>query len=292
MEAKTIPTVKLSNGVDMPQIGFGLFQIKDYDKCYRCVTDAIECGYRLFDTAVAYFNENAIGDATADAIKNELVKREDLFLTTKVWVQDYGKEETRLSVENSLKRLRTDYLDLVLLHQPFGNWQEAWKALEQLQREGKIRAIGTSNFTSARMKQLLNIADVRPQVNQIEIHPFYSEAKYTDRLLHQHIQTEAWGPLNEGQRDIFENNTLTRIGQVHGKTAAQTALRWNLQKGNVIIPKGTKKEHMQENIDILDFTLSPEEMSDIDAMDRGRSEIIDFNSKATERLLLKLKVHD
>lgn len=287
-----IPTVTLSNGVEMPQIGFGLFQIRDYNECHRCVTDAIDCGYRLFDTAAAYFNEDALGDAAAEAIEKGKVRREDLFLTTKVWLQDFGKEETRAAVEKSMQNLRTDYLDLVLLHQPFGNWQEAWKTLEQLQREGKIRAIGTSNFNQKKMDQLLAIADVAPQVNQIEIHPFYTETRYTTRLLKQHIQPEAWGPLNEGQRDIFENGTLARIGQAHGKSVAQVALRWNLQKGNVIIPKGTKKEHMKENIDILDFTLSPEEMGSIDAMDRGRSEIIDFDSKATERLLLKLKVHE
>lgn len=293
MDSTTIavPKVKLSNGVEMPQIGFGVFQLRDYDICRQCVLEAIRCGYRLFDTAAAYFNENAVGDAAAGAISEGLVTREDLFLTTKVWLQDFGREETRLAVEKSMQNLRTDYLDLVLLHQPYGNWKDAWAALEELQREGKVRAIGTSNFTDSRMKELLALGGAVPQVNQIEIHPFYTESSYTERLRRKKIQPEAWGPLNEGQRGIFDNTVLTEIGAAHGKSAAQTALRWNLQKGNVIIPKGTRPEHMRENIDILDFALTPEEMDQIDSMDHGHSEIIDFNNPATERLLLKLKIH-
>lgn len=276
----------------MPQIGYGVFQIKDYDTCRKCVREAIECGYRLFDTAAAYFNENAVGDAMAEAIDDGIVRREDIFLATKVWLQDYGREKTRAAVEKSMKNLRTDYLDLVLLHQPFGEWLEAWKELEELQKEGRIRAIGTSNFTPAKMKELLADADVRPQINQIEIHPFYTENRYTARLRSEHIQPEAWGPLNEGQRAIFENPILTRIGHAHGKSAAQVALRWNLQRGNVIIPKSTRRSHMEENLNILDFALSDEEMSQVESMDLGHSEIIDFESPATERLLLKWKIHD
>lgn len=292
MDANKIPAVTLSNGVKMPQIGFGLFQMRDYDNCRKCVSDAISCGYRLFDTAAAYFNEEALGDAAAEQISRGLVKREDLFLTTKVWLQDFGEKETEAAVESSMRNLKTDYIDLVLLHQPFGNWQAAWKSLERMQKEGRIRAIGISNFNEQKMKELLKIAGEKPQVNQIEIHPFYTEENYTNELRREGIQPEAWGPLNEGQRHIFENSVLTEIGKKYGKSAAQTALRWNLQKGNVIIPKGTKKEHMMENFDIFDFELTPEDMSVISSMDLGHSEIIDFNSPATERLLLKLRIHD
>lgn len=287
-----IPKVTLSNGISMPQIGFGVFQLKNYDECRRVVSEALECGYRLFDTAAAYFNENAVGDAAVEAVEKGLVKREDLFLTTKVWIQDYGEKETCASVAKSMEKLQTKYLDLVLLHQPYGNWKEAWRTLEELQKEGKIRAIGTSNFTEEKMEELLSFACVKPQVNQIEIHPFYTENQYTQRLRQENIQAEAWGPLNEGQRMIFRNPVLTEIGNAHGKTAAQTALRWNLQKGNIIIPKSTKREHMQENLDILDFALSGEEMSRIDSMDLGHSEIIDFHSPVTERLLMKWKIHE
>lgn len=276
----------------MPQIGYGVFQIRDHEKCKICVSKAIRLGYRLFDTAAAYFNEDAVGEAADEAVRNGMVRRDELFLTTKVWLQDYGEKETRAVVEKSLKNLRTDYIDLVLLHQPFGNWQEAWTVLEKLQEEGVVKAIGTSNFTQKKMRELLSIAKVKPQVNQIEMHPFYSERAYADRLPRDGIQPEAWGPLNEGQCDIFHNNVLTEIGKAHGKSAAQTALRWNIQHGNVVIPKSLKEEHMKENLAIFDFELSQDEMAAIDSMDRGRSEIIDFESMATERLLLKLKIHD
>lgn len=291
MKILKIPQVILSGNISMPQIGYGVFQIKDYEECRKCVSEAIDCGYRLFDTAAAYFNENAVGDACLQMLQEGKVKRNELFLTTKVWLQDFGEEETKAAVQKSLENLRTDYLDLVLLHQPYGKWQEAWKALEQLQKDGIVRAIGTSNFTLQKMRQLLSIANVKPQINQIEIHPFYAEGEYTKQLLDEGIQPEAWGPLNEGQRDIFRNPVLTGVGKAHGKTAAQAALRWNIQKGNVVIPKSVQREHMQENLDIFDFELSPEEMRAIDAMDRGRSEIIDFENPATERLLMKLKIH-
>lgn len=292
MNKQNIPVVELSGGISMPQIGYGVFQIRDYEECRRCVSEAIACGYRLFDTAAAYFNEDAVGDAVAEAIQKGIVRREDIFLTTKVWLQDFGEEETERAVRKSMRNLKTDYLDLVLLHQPYGNWQAAWKTLEKLQKEGIIRAIGTSNFTEQKMNELLRFAGQKPQINQIEIHPFYTETGYTEKLKEAGIQPEAWGPLNEGQRGIFQNTVLTEIGERYGKSAAQIALRWNLQSGNVIIPKGTKEKHMRENLDILDFELSPDEMAMISAMDLGHSEIIDFNNPATGRLLMKLKIHD
>lgn len=291
MRTPVIPTVLLSGNISMPQVGYGVFQIRDYGTCKQCVREAIGLGYRLFDTASAYFNEDAVGDACAAAISDGEVRREDLFLTTKVWLQDFGEKETEAAVERSLRNLRTDYLDLVLLHQPYGRWQEAWRSLEKLQKKGLIRAIGTSNFTPGKMQELLSFAHGKPQVNQIEIHPFYTEDGYTEELHRENIQPEAWGPLNEGQRNIFRNPILTEIGKSHGKTAAQTALRWNLQKGNVVIPKSTNPDHMKENLDIFDFELTSKEMTEIESMDLGRSEIIDFENPATERLLMKLKIH-
>ena len=292
MNTLSVPCIQLSEDIKMPLVGYGVFQIRDYRTCRTCVREAIDCGYRLFDTAAAYFNEEAVGDAVADAIRDGAVKREDVFLTTKIWIQDYGKDETPAALEASLKKLRTDYIDLVLLHQPFGRWQEAWKTLGELKQRGVIRAIGTSNFTRKKMRELLSFSQVRPAVNQVEIHPFYAESRYCRFLQKEHIQPEAWGPLNEGQRGIFRNAVLTEIGQAHGKSAAQAALRWNIQKGNVIIPKSTRVDHMKENLDIFDFELAPEEMKAIDALDRGRSEIMDFENPATERLLMKLKIHD
>lgn len=291
MRTPVVPSVILSGNIAMPQVGYGVFQIRDYDTCKQCVREAIDFGYRLFDTAAAYFNEDAVGDAVSEAIQDKAVRREELFLTTKVWLQDFGEKETEAAVERSLENLGTDYLDLVLLHQPYGRWQEAWRSLEELQKKGLVRAIGTSNFTPGKMRELLSFVHVKPQVNQIEIHPFYTESAYTNKLQEEEIQPEAWGPLNEGQRNIFRNPTLTEIGRGHGKTAAQTALRWNIQKGNVIIPKSTNPDHMKENLDIFDFELTSEEMKKIESMDLGRSEIIDFDNPATERLLMKLKIH-
>lgn len=248
-------------------------------------------GYRLFDTAAAYFNESALGNATQAAIAAGTVKREDLFLTTKVWLQDYGHRETRQAVQDSLENLQTDYLDLVLLHQPFGNWQEAWETLEELQSEGLIRAIGTSNFTKEKLEELLGSAEIIPQVNQMEIHPFYSERDYTEWLREKGIQPEAWGPLCEGLKGIFTNPVLSQIGEHYGKSAAQVALRWSLQQGNVIIPQGKQEDHCRENLEVCDFELSEEDMEQISKLDLGHSEIIDFHSPATERLLLKWKIH-
>lgn len=286
-----IPMIDLNNGVSMPQIGYGVFQITDPDQCRNCVREAIDKGYRLFDTASAYYNEEAVGEACLEAVEDGRIRREDLFLETKVWLSDFGDSETVTSVQNSMKKLKTDYLDLVVLHQPFGKWKEAWKTLENLQKDGIIRAIGISNFNRKKTEELLNFAEVIPQVDQIEMHPFYSEQDLFDYLKEKKIQPQAWGPFSEGLRDIFRNPVLTEIGAAHGKTAAQTALRWNIQRGAAVIPKATVTEHMKEDLDIFDFELSDEEMKQISAMDIGHSEIIDFESPATERLLKKLHVY-
>lgn len=286
------PWVKLESGVEMPQIGYGAFGIRDNEECRRCIGEAIESGYRLFDTASAYFNEAAVGAAVQDAISLGTIRREDIFMTTKVWLQDYGRGETKASVVNSLQNLQMDYLDLVLLHQPFGRWKEAWRALEELYEEGMVRAIGVSNFTEGKITELLHIANRKPDVDQIEAHPFYTQKELTDKLRKTHIQTEAWGPLNEGQRGIFSNTVLTEIGRVYGKTPAQVALHWNLQRGNVVIPGTRKIEHMKENLDIFDFQLSSDEMERIEKLDYGYSEIMDFENPATEHLLLKYRIHD
>lgn len=287
-----IPYITLANGARMPQVGYGVFQLTDYDECRACVYDAIRQGYRLIDTASAYFNEEAIGDAVQQAVSEGLVQRSDLFITTKVWIQDYSRQGVRSSIEQSLAKLKTDYLDLVLLHQPYGSWQQAYQALEEIYREGISHSIGVSNFNQEKMTQLLSSANIRPMVNQIEIHPFFSEKGYTRWLLQQNIQPQAWGPLNEGQRGIFTHPLLTNIGKKYGKTAAQIALRWNIQQGNAVIPKSRRHDHRAENIDLFDFQLNKQEMEQIDQLDEGYSEIIDLDNPASERLFLKWKIHE
>lgn len=283
-------TVRLSSGADMPVLGFGVFQITDLAQCTQCVRWAIEDGYRLFDTASAYFNEQAVGEACAQEIKQGTVKREDLFLTTKVWLQDYGNGNTVRSVKRSLQRLGTDYLDLVLLHQPFGKWKEAWQELEELNREGVVRSIGVSNFTPDKFRQLLSVARVRPAVDQIERHPFFAQDRFASCLKKEDVQQESWGALCEGLKDIFQNPVLGRIGAKYGKTAAQTAIRWNIQTGSVALIKSVRPEKIQEDFDVFDFSLTNEEIREIGALDAGHSEIIDLDSPVTERLLMKVHI--
>lgn len=285
-----IPAVVLSNGVAMPALGYGVFQITDPAECRGCVYQALKTGYRLIDTAVAYGNERAVGEGVARAVAEGIVSREEVFVTTKVWLHDFGDGLTRRSVGNSMERLGIDYIDMVLLHQPFGDFRGAWSELEDMYSEGRIRAIGTSNFTEPKVKELLTAANIVPHVNQMEMHPFFSEDRFARRLIRKNIQPQAWGPLCEGQRGIFSNPVLTEIGQTHGKSPAQVALRWNLQMGNAVVTRSTKKDHMEEDADIFDFQLSPEEMTKIGRMDLGYSEIMDFRNPATERLLKKLKV--
>ena len=259
-------TVTLSNGVKMPVLGYGVYQVTP-EECERCVLDALAAGYRLLDTAQSYFNEEQVGSA----IRRSGVPREEIFLTTKVWVEHYGYEAARASVLESMRKLKTDYLDLVLLHQPFADYYGAYRALEKLYEEGKIRAIGVSNFYPDRLVDLASFARIRPMVNQVEIHPYHQQQEAKHWMDKYGVQAEAWAPFGEGRGGLFRDSVLTEIGQKHGKTAAQVVLRWHLQRGVVVIPKSVRPERMRENIDVFDFALSAEEMERISALDQKQS---------------------
>lgn len=254
--------VTLSNGVKMPQLGYGVYQVTQ-EECERCVLDALEAGYRHIDTAQSYFNEEQVGNA----IEKSGVAREDIFLTTKVWIEHYGEGTTRASVEESLRKLKTDYLDLVLLHQPFGDAYGAWRDLTAMYNEGKIRAIGISNFYVDRMVEFCEFNEVAPMVNQMERHPLNQNTELQEWESTCHIAPEAWAPFGEGRGGLFENPVLAEIGKAHGKTTAQVMLRWNLQRGVVVIPKSVHRERMEENLDVFDFELSDDEMAKIAALD-------------------------
>lgn len=259
-------TVTLSNGVKMPVLGYGVYQVTP-EECERCVLDALAAGYRLLDTAQSYFNEEQVGSA----IRRSGVPREEIFLTTKVWVEHYGYEAAGASVLESMRKLKTDYLDLVLLHQPFADYYGAYRALEELYEEGKIRAIGVSNFYPDRLVDLASFARIRPMVNQVEIHPYHQQQEAKHWMDKYGVQAEAWAPFGEGRGGLFRDSVLTEIGQKHGKTAAQVVLRWHLQRGVVVIPKSVRPERMRENIDVFDFALSAEEMERISALDQKQS---------------------
>lgn len=258
--------VTLNNGVKMPILGYGVYQVSA-DECERCVSDALNVGYRSIDTAQSYFNEESVGRAVAKSG----IDRKDLFLTSKVWVEFYGYEEAKKSVLTSLKKLQTDYVDLMLLHQPFADYYGAYRALEDLYNEGKIRAIGISNFYADRMVDIASFCRIKPMVNQMETHPFNQQTELKKWAEKYHIQLEAWAPFGEGRGDMFTNTTLTEIGQKYGKTAAQVILRWHIQNGVVVIPKSTHKERMEENFNVFDFALSSEDMQKISMLDKQTS---------------------
>lgn len=258
--------VTLANGVEMPMLGYGVYQVTK-DECERCVLDALSVGYRSLDTAQSYFNEEEVGSA----IKKSGVPRDEIFLTTKVWVEHYGYDECRKSVEVSLKKLQTDYIDLMLLHQPFADYYGAWRALEDLYKEGKLRAIGISNFYPDRMVDLASFAEIRPMVNQIEIHPHHQQATAKEWNEKYGLQLEAWAPFGEGRGGMFDLPELKAIAEKYGKTTAQVILRWHLQRDIVIIPKSTHKERMAENFDIFDFELTAEDMAAIATLDKKES---------------------
>src|SRR6476469_3057224 len=251
--------VKLNNGIEMPILGFGVFQVKDLAECERSVRDAIDVGYRLIDTAQSYGNEEAVGKA----IKKSGVAREDLFITTKLWIQSNGYEGTKRAFENSLKRLQLDYLDLYLIHQPFGDVYGEWKAMEELYKEGKVRAIGVSNFHPDRLIDLIVHNEIVPAVNQIETHPFHQQIETQQFLQENNVQIESWGPFAEGKNNIFGNELLLSAAQKYNKSVAQVILRWLTQRGVVAIPKSVRKERIVENINIFDFDLSPEDIEAI-----------------------------
>ena len=258
--------VTLNNGIKMPQLGYGVYQTPPQET-KRCVLDAIEVGYRSIDTAQAYNNEVGVGEALAASG----LPREEFFLTTKVWISNAGYEKAKASIAESMEKLRTDYLDLLLIHQPFGDYYGTYRAMEELYKEGKVRAIGVSNFGPDRYLDIQHFAEAKPAVNQIETHVFQQQKLARQYLKKYGCQIESWGPFAEGRKDMFTNPTLTEIGARHGKTAAQTALRFLLQSGVVIIPKSTHKDRMQQNFDIFDFALTSEEMTVIEALDGGES---------------------
>ena len=280
--------ILLNNGVKMPVEGYGVFQISDEAQCEQCVLDALETGYRLFDTAAAYYNEAAVGRA----VRESGIPRDEIFITTKLWVQDAGYDQTLAAFEQSRKNLGLDYVDLYLIHQPFGDYYGAWRAMEDLYREGIVKAIGVSNFSPERIVDLCMNHEIKPSVNQIEIHPFYQQEEALRVMRSYDIVPEAWGPLSEGQKDIFHHRTLQKIAQRHGKTTAQVILRWHFQRGIVAIPKTIHKERMKENMDIWDFELTQKDMKEIEAMDIGHSEIIDYRCFCTARQLNSIKIHD
>lgn len=256
----------LSSGIQMPMLGYGVYQVSQQE-CERCVLDALKTGYRSLDTAQSYFNEEQVGLA----IKKSGIPRNEIFLTTKVWVEHYGYEAAKASVVRSMQNLQTDYLDLLLLHQPFGDYYGAWRALEDLYKEGYVRAIGVSNFYPDRLVDLASFARICPMVNQVEIHPYHQQGEAITWMKKYHVQPEAWAPFGEGRGGLFQDPTLMAIGQAHGKSAAQVMLRWHLQRGVVVIPKSTHLTRMEENLQVFDFTLSDEEMDLIAALDKKQS---------------------
>lgn len=280
--------VTLSNGVKMPLEGFGVFQVPEATVCEQAVRDALSVGYRLIDTAAAYFNEEAVGAA----IRKSGIPREELFITTKLWVQDAGYESAKKAFETSMRKLGLDYLDLYLIHQPMNDYYGAWRAMEELYEAGKIRAIGVCNFYPDRLTDLCMNAKIAPMVNQVELHPFFAQTGAIENMKSLNVRPEAWGPMAEGKHGIFTHPVLTEIGRKYGKTAAQVALRWNAQRGVVIIPKSTHRERMEENFNIWDFALSEEDMTAVAALDLGRSEIIDHSTAETAKFLNSWKIHD
>ena len=263
--------VKLNNGVEMPILGFGVFQVKDLDECERSVRDAIDVGYRLIDTAQSYGNEEAVGKA----IKNSNVKREELFITTKLWIQSDGYEGTKKAFETSLKKLQLDYLDLYLIHQPFGDVYGEWKAMQELYKEGRVKVIGVSNFHPDRLIDLIIHNEIVPAVNQVETHPFHQQNEAQKFLQENNVQIESWGPFAEGKNNLFHNELLLSIGKKYNKTVAQVVIRWLTQRGIVAIPKSVRKERMEENFAIFDFELSTEDMEAIKTLDTNATLFFD-----------------
>lgn len=281
-------TVKLNNGVEMPILGFGVFQVTDLAECERSVVEAIETGYRLIDTAQSYMNEEAVGKA----ITRSGVPREDLFITTKLWMQSNGYDGAMQNFEKSLKKLKLDYLDLYLIHQPFGDVYGEWRAMEELYKEGRIRAIGVSNFHPDRLVDLIVHNEVVPAVNQVETHPFHQQIEAQQIMIDNNVQIESWGPFAEGKNDIFNNELLKSIGAKYDKSIAQVILRWLTQRGIVAIPKSVRKERMAENLDSLDFKLSAEEMEKIKTLDTNVSSFFDHRDPKMVKWLGERKLND
>lgn len=269
-------TVTLNNGIQMPILGFGVFQIPDAQECERSVIDAIQTGYRLIDTAASYMNEEAVGKG----IRQGGVAREDLFVTTKLWVQDAGFERTQRAIERSLRRLQVDYLDLYLIHQPFGDVHGAWRAMEEAYRQGKLRAIGVSNFHPDRLMDIRLFNEVAPAVNQVEVNPFQQQIDSAAFMKEQGVQAQAWAPFAEGRNNLFENEVLIDIGARHGKSVGQVVLRWLIQRGIAALAKSVRKERMAENIAVFDFQLDEADMARITALDTNTSSFFSHRDPA------------
>jgi diketogulonate reductase-like aldo/keto reductase len=279
-------TVKVNNGVEMPILGFGVFQVKDLEECERSVVDAIQSGYRLIDTAQSYENEEAVGKT----IKRSGVAREELFITTKLWIQSNGYEGTKKAFETSLKKLQLDYLDLYLIHQPFGDVYGEWRAMQDLYKEGSVRAIGVSNFQPDRLIDLIIHNEIVPAVNQVETHPFHQQIETQQFLQENNVQIESWGPFAEGRNNIFHNELLLSIGIKYNKSIAQVILRWLTQRGVIAIPKSVRKERMEENFNSLDFELSAEDMEAIKTLDTKASAFFDHRDPAMVKWLGERKL--
>lgn len=274
-------TIRLSNGVEMPMIGYGVYQV-DPDECERCVSDALEVGYRMIDTAQAYHNEEGVGAAVAKSG----IPRSELFLVSKIWISNYGYEKAKASIDESLRKLGTEYLDLMLLHQPFCDRYGAYRALEEAYREGKLRSIGVSNFYPDHLVDLASNVEIPPMVNQVETHVFDQQTEAQKYMEEYGCQIMSWGPLAEGRNNFFSNPVLESIGYKYGKTVAQVALRWLVQRGVIIIPKSVHVERMEQNLNILDFTLSDEDMAAIACLDTGKSLFFDHHAPEVVKMFM------
>lgn len=276
--------VKLSNGIEMPVLGYGVYQVTP-EECERCVLDALSVGYRSIDTAQAYFNEQNVGDA----IRKSGIARRDLFITTKIWISNAGEEKAARSIDESLRKLQSDYIDLLLIHQPFGDYYGTWRAMEKAYADGKVRAIGVSNFYPDRFIDLAENSEIKPMVNQVETHVFNQQAEAQKIMKKYGTQIMSWGPFAEGRNGLFSNPVLAGIGEKYGKSVEQVALRYLIQQNVVVIPKSTHIERMRQNFDVFDFTLSPEDMTAIAALDKGESLFFSHYDPKTVEFLLSLK---
>lgn len=272
-----VPSVKLNNGVEMPTLGFGVFQVPDLSQAEKAVSEALETGYRLIDTAAAYQNEEAVGKA----IKNSSVNREDIFVTSKLWVSDFSYEGAKSGIDTSLEKLGLDYMDLYLLHQPYGDTMGAWRALQEAYKAGKIRAIGVSNFYADQLKNLELTMPVKPVLNQIEVNPWYQQDSEVKFAQGEDIRVEAWAPFAEGKHDIINNEVLKAIAEKYNKATGQVILRWLLQRGITVIPKSVHQNRMAENIDVFDFELSDDDMKKIAELDKNQSQFFDHRDPIT-----------
>ena len=281
--------ITFKNGVEMPLLGFGVFRLKEEERI-SCVRTAVETGYRLFDTAAACQDEQAVGTALRQAVEDGLVKREELFLTAKLSLQDVGENRTEAAFEETLKKLQTDYVDLYLIHQPYGDYYGAWRIMERLYREGRVRAIGVSNFSPERLMDLCLNSEIGPMVNQIELHPFYHQDAAIRTMRGLEVCPQAWAPLCEGMRNIFSNKTLEKFGKKYGKSAAQTALRWNVDRQVGVVTRSRNPEHIREDFDIWDFHLSEADRKAIDEMDIGYSEILDYRNPNIARMFIQKSI--